>query len=271
MASQVITLERPLVVFDIEATGTNTQEDRIVEFGVTKLSPDGSRSRFSMRFNPGMPIPPAATAVHGISDEDVKDCPTFESHAKLIHAAVADADIGGFNLKAYDMPMLGAEFERAGVKWEWRKHKVIDAGIIFKKRNPRTLEAAVEHFLNRKHEGAHGAQADSDATLEVIEEMFARYGFDSLDAAAAESNYEGEQRADLAGKLYYDAEGRLCYAFGKSKGKRVAEDIGFARWMLGKDFASDTLDLLAAELDRIASKQSDILAHADQLVMPGGF
>jgi DNA polymerase III subunit epsilon len=126
------------------------------------------------------------------------------------------------------MPMLGAEFERAGVKWDWRKHKVIDAGIIFKKRNPRTLEAAVNHYLERDHEGAHGAQADADATLEVIEEMFKVYRYESIDAAAAESNYEGEQRADLAGKLYWDAEGRLCFGFGKSKGKRVAEDIGYA-------------------------------------------
>jgi DNA polymerase III subunit epsilon len=266
MASQVIKLERPLAIFDLEATGVNTQEDRIVEFGVTKLSPDGTRSRFCMRFDPQMPIPPAATAVHGISDADVKDCPTFESHARLIHAGIRDCDIGGFNLKAYDMPMLGAEFERAGVKWDWRKHKVIDAGIIFKKRNPRTLEAAVEYFLDRKHEGAHGAQADADATLDVIEEMFIRYGFESIDSAAAESNYEGEQRADLAGKLYYDAERRLCYAFGKSKGKRVADDVGYAEWMLSKDFAADTKALLTEELDRIEAGH-----QADQLVMPGGF
>jgi DNA polymerase-3 subunit epsilon len=251
-----VKLTRPLVVIDLESTGVDPITDRIVEFGCVVLRPDGTRHSWESRFNPGRPIPKEASDVHGITDEMVAHSPVFKDHAARIHRGLQDRDIAGYNLRSFDLPMLDEELRRCGLKLELTGINIIDAFGIYQKKDPRTLEAAVRKYCGRPHEGAHGAMADALATLDVIHGQLAAH--EDLEAMELPALAQFSQRSDqdfvdLAGKLYRDAEGFVRYAFGKSKDARIADDPGFARWMLGKDFAGNTLDCVKAELRRLGS------------------
>lgn len=247
-------LARPLVVFDVESTGVDPVKDRIIEFGAITLRPDGARSpRWVSRFNPGIPIPAEATAVHGIKDEDVKDCPKFERFAKLILQAFQGKDIAGYNLWRLDLPMLDEELRRCGLKLDLTGVNVIDCFGIFSKREPRKLEDAVRKYCGREHEGAHGAGADAEATLDVLIGQAAMYedlGKMGIGEIAEYSRVSENKVADLAGKLYLDKEGVLRYAFGKYRGDAVADRLDYASWMLGANFPGSTCDVLREFLSR---------------------
>ncbi len=249
----MLTLTRPLVCFDLESTGVDPVNDRIIEFGCTVLMPDGSKHQWESRFNPGIPISPEATEKHHITNDMLVDCPPFCVHAARIHKGLQGRDIAGYNCRGLDLPMLDEELRRCGLRLDLTGVNVIDAAGIFFKKDPRTLEAAVEKYCNRKHEDAHGAAADAAATLDVLDGQLAMYddvaGL-NLEELAKFSRREDVDYVDLAGKLYRDADGYVRYAFGKQKGQRLKDDPGFARWMLSKDFSGSTLDAVRAELGR---------------------
>ncbi len=234
-------LDRPLAIFDIEATGTNTQTDRIVEIAIVRLHPDGRQDPHVFRLNPEMPIPPEVSRIHGIRDEDVRDCPTFTQSAPAIAAALEHCDLAGFNLLRFDIPMLAQEFHRAGLAVDLVDRRVIDVQRIFHKREPRDLTAALSFYCNELHLDAHGAMPDVAATLRVLEGQLQRYRDLPHDVAALDAYCNPRDPAwlDRDGRLKWEGD-EVVVNFGKKKGTRlrdlVRDDPGFVKWLLRSDF-----------------------------------
>lgn len=236
-------LKRPLVMIDFETTGLNTQEDRIIEYSFCIVFPDGIKEIKTGYLNPGIPISESSTLIHGIKDEDVSQSPTFCNLAKGMLAFIDGCDLGGFNSNHFDFPLLYAEFLRAGITWDYSKHYFIDVGTIFKRKEERTLAAAVRFYCNREIEGAHSAEADILATFDVLTAQIDKYPDlpSSMEELALYSNFD-KKRLDMAGKFVTDKDGIILFNFGKQKGK-PATDFGFLRWMVFCDppFPPDTL------------------------------
>lgn len=238
-------LSRPLVFFDLETTGVNIGTDRIVEISYYKVFPNGNAEGKTLRVNPGMPIPAEATAVHGITDEDVRDCPRFEQIAPEIAAVIADSDLAGYNSNYFDVPLLAEELLRAKVNVDLKQKKLVDAFQIFKKNEPRNLTAAYKFYCGKNLEDAHSAQADTMATYEVLLAQLERYP-DVPDTVDALDEYtRGQvQFADFAGRIAYDAEGVEIFNFGKHKGLRVRDifrrDPSYYAWLMNTDFPAYT-------------------------------
>jgi DNA polymerase III subunit epsilon len=252
-------LERPIVFLDIESTGVDVVLDRIIDLAVVVLNPDGTRRSFTKRFNPGMPIPPEATAVHGITDEDVKDCPLFDADwARKIHAGLKERDFGGYNVRRMDLPMVDEHLRRHSMKLDMTGVRVFDAAGIFFAKNPRKLADCVKRYTGKDLEGAHGALADTEGSLDAFLYQLGEHpelremSLDELSEYCL--NNEGRKPADLAGKMYYDAEGVMRFSFGKEKDKSISEASGFAYWVLRCDnlpFPASTCEVLRAELERL--------------------
>ena len=199
-------LKRPIIFFDLETTGVDTAHDRIVEISMVKIEPDGTKHVKTRRINPEMPIPAEATAVHGISDEDVKDEPTFKQIAKSLAKFIEGCDFGGFNSNRFDLPMLVEEFMRADVDVDFRKRKFVDVQNIFHKKEQRTLVAAYKFYCDKDLENAHSAEADTLATYEVLEAQIERYGdigkeFIEVHHLNPISETEGEHEVDPATEM----------------------------------------------------------------------
>ena len=163
-----IEMTRPLIVFDIESTGVSPRRDRIIELAAVKVSPGGQEDWRCWLLNPTVPIPPETTEVHGIADEDVKNCPTFAERAREIFDFFAGCDLGGFNSDRFDIPCLEEEFARVGLNFASGSRRRIDVQRIYHRKEPRDLTAAVRFYCGRSHDGAHGAEADARATLDVL-------------------------------------------------------------------------------------------------------
>lgn len=247
----MLTLARALCFIDTETTGVETA-DRVIEFAACTLNPDGTRKQFCQRFNPGIPIPPAATEIHGITDADVANMSSFSEWAQRIHKGLTGRDIAGYNVR-FDISMVDEELRRVGLKLDLTGIHIVDAAGIFFKKEQRRLEDAVLKYCGRVHDGAHGAVADAAASADVLEGQVTMYedlvgmGIPEL---AAFSKRDDVEYIDLAAKIYRDSEGYARYSIGKSKDQRIKDDPGFARWMLGKDFAGNTLDAVREELGR---------------------
>lgn len=168
-------LERPLAFLDLETTGLRVGEDRIVELALIRIAPNGDVTEKVRRFNPGMPIPPEATAVHGITDEDVADKPAFSARARSLSQLLEPCDLAGFNLRRFDLPMLLAEFRRAGISFLVGDRRILDVQLIFHREEPRDLSAAVRFYLDRELEDAHSALADIRATTAVLGAQLDKY------------------------------------------------------------------------------------------------
>ena len=241
---RTLKLERPLAVFDIESTGVVPQRDRIVELAIIRIDPDGSIRRTVRRLNPQIPIPAGATAIHGISDADVADCPTFPDIAEKLHGFLAGCDLAGYNITGFDIPLLEAEFRRAGLDLDVDSRKVVDAYNIFCKLYPRTLTAAYKFFCGKDLEGAHGAGADTAATLEVIEGQLEKHPElpESVDELAAYCEQSDPDAYDRARRFRWCGD-ELVVNFGKHAGRTLRDlaqnDPGFLRWILRGDFADD--------------------------------
>jgi DNA polymerase-3 subunit epsilon len=248
-------LDRPLVIFDIESTGTNYRTDRIVEIAFIILRPDGSETTERFLVNPEMPIPAEVTKIHGISDADVRDAPTFKALAPKLYALLQDCDLGGYNLIRFDIPMLIEEFLRASINFSLEGRRVVDAQRIFHKNEPRDLTAALAFYCGGTvHVDAHGAVADARATLQVLEGELDRYPdlprtMVELDAYCSlrETSW-----VDREGKFKLE-NGEVIINFGKKKGESlknlVRTDPGFLRWILKSDFSSDTKDVVRKALE----------------------
>ena len=249
-------LERPLVVFDIESTGVNPMRDRIVELAVLKIMPDGTSQSTVRRVNPEMPIPPGATAVHGISDADVADKPPFSVIAANFARYLDDCDLGGYNLLNFDVPLLQAEFQRAAVPFSLEGRQIIDVFNIFCKLYPRTLTAAYRFFCGKDLDDAHSAAADTKATWEVLLGQLARHPElpRNVTALAEFSEMIDPDGVDRTRRFKWQGD-EVVVNFGKNAGrplKEIAEqDPGFLRWIIRSDFPGDVKQVAA---DALAGK-----------------
>jgi DNA polymerase III subunit epsilon len=246
---------KPLLCFDIESTGKDPASDRIVQFAWKLAEPvAGFEESRCFLVNPGMPIPPESTEIHGITDEMVAVSPRFEEHAPYLYGFIKKCDLLGFNLTNFDVPILWEEFHRAGIDWDLSDTRILDAGTLFKKREERSLSAAVQFYCNRTHDAAHDAMGDVLATIDVWEAQLAKYKLDGLtrELQEKESNYD-EKRVDLAGKIIIGKDGQPVYNIGKAKGVAVVDDPGFANWMLNRDFSANTKMHLMRILDEASS------------------
>jgi len=248
-----LSLARPLAFFDLETTGTDPSRDKIVEIAVVRLDPGGGRETRTRRINPERPIPPDATAVHGIRDEDVKDEPTFRQVARGLLDLLADADLAGFNVHRFDVPLLDREFRDCGMDLALSGRRIVDAMTIFHRKEPRDLSAAVRFFLGREHAGAHGAEADVLASLDVLEAQLARYPDlpRSVDALNAWAYPVPAGAVDRTGKFVLK-EGEIVFAFGKQRGKALREvaraQRDYLEWILKQDFPEDAREIVAQAL-----------------------
>jgi len=243
-------LDRPLAFFDIEATGTSPRADRMVELCILRIRPDHSQATLTFRLNPGMPIPPETTAIHGISDADVKDCPRFEQIAMEVADFLEGCDLGGFNILRYDIPMLAEEFTRAGIVFITETRRVLDVQRIYHRKEPRDLSAALKFYCGDEHLDAHGAEADVLATIRTFEGQLERYADLPRSMAELDSycNPQNPTWADQTGKLKWSGRDILIN-FGKNKGKSLKallkSDSSFINWMLKSDFPADTRELIS--------------------------
>ncbi|RMG94117.1 MAG: 3'-5' exonuclease [Deltaproteobacteria bacterium] len=245
----VDSLDRPLVFFDTETTGTDPQQDRIVEISIVRLLPGVHRidGPYTFRVDPQRPIPEAATQVHGISNEDVRGCPTFAAIAPRIVELIEGADFAGFNVLRFDLRLLEAEFARANVDVDLRSRRVVDAQVIFHSKEPRTLSAAVRFYRGKELEGAHGAEADTLATVEVLAGQLERYEDLPVDADALHALSTKHERAYVdSGRKFVWKDDEPAFNFGKLKGMSLRdaaanpEHQGYLKWMLTGSFDPDT-------------------------------
>ena len=235
-----LNLKRPIVFFDLETTGVDTAKDRIVEVSMIKIMPDGEEIVRTRRINPQMHLPEQATAIHGITDEDVKDAPTFAQVAKSMAQFIEGCDFGGFNSNRFDLPMLVEEFLRAGVDVDFRRRRFVDVQNIFHKMEQRTLVAAYKFYCDKNLEEAHSAEADTRATYEVLMAQLDRYPELQNDVAALADFSERGQTADFAGRIGFNDKQEEVFNFGKYKGRRVEdvfrEEPSYYAWMMNGDF-----------------------------------
>lgn len=255
-----LNLKNPLVFFDLETTGTNINTDRIVEICYLKVYPNGNEESKTMRINPEMHIPEASSAVHGIYDADVADCPTFKEVAKSIANDIEGADIAGFNSNRFDVPVLVEEFLRAGIDIDLTKRKFIDVQVIYHKLEQRTLSAAYKFYCGKNLEDAHTAEADTRATYEVLKAQLDRYPEvleNDINFLSEYSTYS--KNVDFAGRIVYDDNDVEVFNFGKYKGIPVSEvlkrDMGYYGWIMNGDFTLNTKNVLT----KIRLRESNLM------------
>ncbi|MEM9680584.1 MAG: 3'-5' exonuclease [Bacteroidota bacterium] len=245
-----LNLTKPICFFDLETTGINISADRIVEISILKVHPNGKEERYTKRVNPTIPIPPEVIKVHGISDADVADAPTFKDLAKEIHNMIKDSDLAGFNSNRFDIPLLAEEMLRADIDFDMKNRQSVDVQTIFHKMEQRTLSAAYKFYCGKNLEDAHSAEADTIATYEVLKAQLSMYDELKNDTKFLAEFSSRKKFADFAGFLSYNKDGEECFSFGKHKGKRVVDVLeqepGYFGWLLNADFPLYTKKVLTA-------------------------
>ena len=241
-----LNLKKHIIFFDLETTGVDVTHDRIVEISMIKVLPSGEEIEKTRRVNPGIPIPAEATAVHHITDADVANEPSFRQIAKSLANEMVGCDIAGFNSNRFDIPMLDQEFQRAGVKFDFTKARFVDVQTIFHKKEQRTLVAAYRFYCGKELDGAHSANADTRATLEVLKSQLDRYDDLPNDIEELSKFSQINRNVDFMGRLIYNDDDKEVINFGKYKGK-IAEDIirkepSYYDWIMKSDFAQNTKD-----------------------------
>ncbi len=233
-------ITKNICFFDLETTGINIAKDRIVEICIVKAFTDGTTETKTWKVNPGMPIPPETTLIHGISDEDVADAPSFKEIAPQIMGMIKDSDLAGFNSNRFDIPLLAEELLRNGFDFDLGKHRPIDVQVIFHKMEPRNLSAAYKHYCGKELVDAHSAEADTMATYEVLMAQIEKYDELENDNKFLSEFSSQRKTADLAGFILIDEQGDENIGFGKYKGQNVAEvfrkDPGYYNWLQNADF-----------------------------------
>jgi len=251
-----LNLRNPLCIFDIETTGTSITKDRILEIAILKMMPNGEVLRKCMVLNPTIPIPPESTFFHGLTEEDVKDKPTFKEVAKDLARFLEGADLAGFSVLKLDIPILVEEFLRCDIDFDYGRKKIIDAQKIFHLMEKRTLKAAYKFYINKDLNDSHSAEADAEATMDVLVAQVEKY--DGQDVTDSSDRKVGEIRndmeslskitaldlVDLAGRMIRNDKGEEIFNFGKHKGKPVLkvfkEEPAYYDWMMNGDFPMDT-------------------------------
>ena len=248
-------LTHPLIVFDLETTGTWIEKDRIVEIALVKLLPDGSRQTFEERVNPGMPIPERVIQIIGITDEDLKDCPPFKEIAQRVLDFIGDSDLGGFNIERFDLLILERELFAAGLKFEWRTRPIYDAQKIYHLHEKRDLKAGYQFYCKKELVNAHSALGDTEATIDVLAEQIDRYG-EAEKGIVSLRDFDYKRIDD-----FFDDErkfrwwnGDLYPVFGKYAKRVSLKDIAkkersYLEWMLTTDFPDNTKDMIRGVLE----------------------
>lgn len=250
----LLQLERPLVFFDIEATGIDVMKDRIVEIALVSVMPDGSQTVHEWRVNPEIPIPKEATAVHHITDADVATAPTFRQLASTIAPLLKNVDLAGYNARRFDVPMLEAEFDRAGMRpAPFDGANIVDAQEIFYQREPRTLAGALRFYCAEELVGAHGAREDTIATLKVLEGQLAKYGDLPRTVDALCRLVQPKERfIDPTRRLVMNESGDVLINFGHHKGSKLSDmaknNPGYLEWILSGDWHPKVHDAVKAAL-----------------------
>lgn len=244
-----LNLRNPLIFFDLETTGVNAAKDKIVEISYIKVYPNGNEESNTIRINPGRHIPEEATAVHHITDDDVKNCPSFKDVAKELSRVFEGCDIAGFNSNRFDLPLLVEEFLAAGVNIDMTKRKFIDVQTIFHKMEQRTLVAAYKFYCGKNLEDAHSADADTRATYEVLKAQLDRYPSLQNDVDFLSEFSTQNKNVDFAGRIIYNDKNVEVFNFGKHKGCPVEEvfrtiDRGYYDWMMQGDFPQNTKNVI---------------------------
>lgn len=252
-----LNLKKNLCIFDIEATGLDVSQDRIVEISILKVTPEGEETELTLRINPEMEISEESISIHGITQEDIKNSPTFKEVAKQIADFIGDADLAGYNSNKFDIPMLAEEFLRVDYHFDMRSRKFIDVQNIFHKMEQRTLAAAYKFYCEKDLENAHSAFADVKATYEVFKAQLKKYDEleNDINFLADFSQNNKYKIVDFAGRIAKNNKGELIYNFGKHKGKTVDEvdkvEPGYYGWMMNSNFPRYTKLVLKEEMKRI--------------------
>ncbi len=251
-------LERPIAFFDLETTGTDPVKDRIVEIAVVKLMPDHSRISWVKRINPGMPIPPSSSAIHGIYDDDVKDAPTFKMVAHELKQFLHNCDLAGYNSNKFDIPVLAEEFLRCNIPADFKSRKFVDVQQVFFKKEARTLSAAYSFYCNKQLENAHSAEADVLATMDVLEAQLERYADLHKNVHFLHDYTGGDDFVDYARRIVIK-DGIPVFNFGKHKGLPVEEvfrkEPQYYDWMMNADFSLHTKQTISEILNKMLLKK----------------
>ncbi|MGQ0571379.1 MAG: 3'-5' exonuclease [Armatimonadota bacterium] len=253
---QHLVLRRAIVFLDLETTGVNPAADRIVEISIVKVLSDGRRESLTRRVNPGVPIPPESSRIHGITDADVAGAPVFAAIALEVLTFIGDADLAGFNILRFDLPVLHHELALAGARLEMNGRAVVDAQVIYHRKVPRDLSAAYRLYCGKELQGPHSARTDVEAALEVLDAQLAAY-LDLPRTPHELNRHFGPRPADAIdpdGRFIWDAD-EAVFAFGPKgiRGRRLREvaskDLGFLRWILRKDFHRDVKAIAQGALE----------------------
>ncbi|OAB81532.1 3'-5' exonuclease [Cochleicola gelatinilyticus] len=243
-----LNLKKPICFFDLETTGTNVATDRIVEISILKVFPNGNKESHTWRVNPEVPIPAATSAIHGITDDMVANEPTFKELAPKVYALIKDSDLGGFNSNRFDIPLLAEAMLRSDIDFDMKKALSVDVQTIFHKKEKRTLEAAYKFYCDKDLTNAHSAEADTNATYEVLKAQLDKYDDLENDMATLATFSSHKKFADFAGYIGYNKNEEEVFAFGKHRGAKV-EDVlekepGYFGWLLNADFPLYTKKVL---------------------------
>ncbi|MBN2520388.1 MAG: 3'-5' exonuclease [Bacteroidales bacterium] len=245
-----LNLRNPLIFFDVESTGVNVASDRIVEISYLKIFPNGNKISKTIRINPTIPIPKKVSDIHGITDEDVKNEPTFAEIAKSLINEFEGCDFAGYNSNKFDIPILAEEFIRADVDFDLKKRRFVDVQVIFHKKEQRTLSAAYKFYCNKELENAHSAEADTNATYEILKAQLDKYKDLKNDIEALSAYSAHNKNVDFVGRIVYNEKGVETFNFGKYKGRTVEDvfekDPAYYGWMMNNDFPLYTKKVLTS-------------------------
>ncbi len=263
-----LNLTKPIVFFDLETTGVNIATDRIVEISILKVFPNGNKESKTWLVNPEMEIPKESSEIHGITNEQVVTEPTFKELAKKVNEMVAGCDLAGFNSNRFDIPLLAEELMRAGIDFDMKNRKAIDVQVIFHKKEQRTLGAGYQFYCGKELEGAHGAEADTNATYEILLAQLDKYpDLENSVDALSEFSTHGE-RADFAGFILMNDEKQEIFSFGKHKGRTVEEvfieNPGYNNWIQNADFPLYTKKVLREIKERMSAPK-DTMSDSEKL------
>ncbi len=250
----MLSLTRPIAFIDLETTGISLSNDRIVEIAIIKIAPDGSRIVKRKLLNPGIPIPKESSDIHGITDDMVKDAPTFKQAGNEIKMFIEHCDLGGYNSNRFDIPILMEEFLRAGMEVDLSDRKMIDVQHIFYTMEPRTLTAAYKFFCEKELVSAHSAEADVDATIEVFLAQLKKYNNLGNSVDSILSVIGEDKVVDYARRFCFNDKGEEIFNFGKHKGRLVKDVLKaepqYYDWMMRGDFPLHTKQKLTEILNR---------------------
>ena len=255
-----IQLQKPLCVFDLETTGLDISKDRIVQIAIIKIHPSGNKEELNLLINPEIKISDENAAIHGITNDMVKEAESFKEAATKIIDFIGDSDLAGYNSNKFDIPLLAEEFLRAEIDFDLSNKKCIDVQNIFHKMEQRTLIAAYKFYCSKDLNDAHNAMADTTATWEVLESQLEKYGDlePNAEFLSKFSRNTAHQTIDFAGRLALNKEGEAIYNFGKHKGKTIKNvslsEPGYYGWMLEADFPRYTKKVLKREMEKIKAE-----------------